>query len=386
MEINMDFDDIRPYYDEEVALKIQELLDDPEFERVVKFVISNIEWESLKKLLLGFNNKRRFQETIIKDTVFAVLAKSAKSADCSGFENVSKSKAYTYISNHRDIILDASILCVLLLDAGYDTCKICLGDNLLVKPWITNIVRLNKGVLVKRGVGTRQQYEVSKHLSDYIHHAINNENQSVWIAQREGRAKNSDDKTQMSVLKMLSLGGGDNFLDNIKHVNIVPLSLSYEFDPCDYLKAKEFQLKRDNPEYKKSPEDDMKNMETGILGYKGNIHFQIGRPINQFITKIDRSSDKNEQISQVANFIDNEIYLNYKFYPINYVAYDKLWGNGKFRSFYSDEELQKVEDYFQQRLDMIDIPNKNIPFLTEKLLEMYAYPVKNQLEAENKAV
>ncbi|MDR0232744.1 MAG: 1-acyl-sn-glycerol-3-phosphate acyltransferase [Dysgonamonadaceae bacterium] len=383
MEIKKEgFDDIRPFYDDEIPSVIAKLVTDPQFQRVVEVNLHQMNWEELKSLLLTFKRKYDFQNSIIKPAVFALLAGKSGSVDCTGFENVPQSEAYTYISNHRDIVLDAAILCVLLLNIGYDTCEICLGDNLLAQPWITELVRLNKGIIVKRGVGTRQQYEVSKQLSEYIHFAINEEKQSVWLAQREGRAKNSDDKTQLSVLKMLSLGGGKDFLESISKVNIVPISLSYEFDPCDYLKAAEFQSKRDNPDYKKAPADDLKNMETGILGYKGNIHFQIGRPINPFISQIDKSIDKNEQIAQVAAIIDKEIYLNYRFYPINYVAYDKLWGKGDFfKSKYTEDDLKEVENYFQQQLDKINIPNKDIPFLTEKLLEMYAFPVKNHLDA-----
>ena len=383
MEIKKEgFDDIRPFYDDEIQIIIERLLADPLFRKVTEETLRSISWEELKAKLLTFNNKYDFQQMIIKPTIFSILGKNAKSVDCTGFENITKFEACTYISNHRDIVLDASILCILLLNAGFDTCEICLGDNLLIQPWIANLVRLNKGIIVKRGVGTRQQYEVSKQLSEYIHFAINEKKQSVWVAQREGRAKNSDDKTQLSVLKMLSMGGEGNFLESISKINITPVSLSYEFDPSDYLKAEEFQLKRDNPEYKKTTESDMKNMGTGILGYKGNIHFQIARPINQLLPQIDQSADKNEQVAQVAALIDKEIYLNYRFYPVNYVAYDKLWGNNSFfKEKYTEEEKKEVENYFQQQLEKINIPNKDIDFLTEKLLEMYAYPVKNYLSA-----
>ncbi|MCL2649651.1 MAG: 1-acyl-sn-glycerol-3-phosphate acyltransferase [Candidatus Azobacteroides sp.] len=383
MEIKKEgFDDIRPFYDDEMPAAFKRLITDPSFKRVIEANFHNMSWDELKAKLLTFNNKYDFQQTIIKPSVFYILGKNSKSVDCTGFENISKSEGCTFISNHRDIVLDASILCILLLNAGYDTCEICLGDNLLIHPWITDLVHLNKGIIVKRGVGTRQQYEVSKQLSEYIHFAINEKKQSVWVAQREGRAKNSDDKTQLSVLKMLSLGGEDHFLENISKVNITPVSLSYEFDPSDYLKAEEFQLKRDNPEYKKTAADDMKNMGTGILGYKGNIHLQIAPPINRLLSQIDESADKNEQIAHVAALIDKEIYLNYRFYPVNYVAYDKLWGNNnRFKEKYTAAEEKEVESYFQQQLDKINIPDKDIPFLTEKLLEMYAYPVKNYLNA-----
>jgi len=379
MEIKKEgFDDIRPFYDDEIASVMSKLVADKQFQRVVEVNLRQMNWEELKSKLLALKNRYDFQYNIIKPAVFALLAGRSQSVDCTGFENIPLSGGCTYVSNHRDIVLDAAILCILLLEAGYDTIEICLGDNLLAQPWISDLVRLNKAIIVKRGVGTRQQYEVSKQLSEYIHFAVNEKKQSVWIAQREGRAKNSDDKTQHSVLKMLSLGGGKDFLENISKVNITPVSLSYEFDPCDYLKAGEFQLKRDNPDYQKTPADDLKSMETGILKYKGNIHFQIGKPINPFISQIDKSVGKNEQIEQVAALIDKEIYLNYRFYPVNYVAYDKLWGNGDFfKSKYTENELKEVENYFRQQLDKINIPDKDIPFLTEKMWEMYAYPVKN---------
>lgn len=377
------FDDIRPFYDEELPAVMERLLADPLFQKVAQKNLRIMSWDELKAVLPTFERKYDFQNTIIKQFIFSILGKNARMVDCTGFENISKSRAYTYISNHRDIVLDASILCILHLNAGYDTCEICLGDNLLAQPWISDLVRVNKGIIVKRGVGTRQQYEVSKQLSDYIHFAIDEKKQSVWIAQREGRAKNSDDKTQLSVLKMLTLGGeGNGFLENILKLNITPVSLSYEFDPCDYLKAEEFQLKRDNPEYKKTAEADLKNMETGILGYKGNIHFQIAPSINPLLSQIDKSADKNEQVSQVAALIDKVIYLNYRFYPVNYVAYDKLWGDdNRFKDKYTETEAREVDNYFQQQLAKIDIPDKDVPFLTEKLLEMYAYPVKNYLNA-----
>ena len=280
-------------------------------------------------------------------------------------------------------MLDASILCVLLAQNGYDTAEIAIGDNLLIHPWIQDVVKLNKSFIVKRDVSMRQMLEASKLLSAYIHYAITQKKQSVWIAQREGRAKDSNDKTQESLLKMLSLGSDADFIDAIRRLNITPLSISYEYDPCDYLKAKEFQLKRDNPEHKKSPHDDLLNMETGIFESKGNIHFQIGRPINQMLCQITANAqDKNETITAVAGLIDREIYLNYKFYPVNYIAYDRLWGDNKtFSSLYAAKDIENFDLYLQKKLDLIDIPDKDIDFLTEKILEMYAYPVKNQLES-----
>ncbi len=379
-----EFDDIRPYNDDEVAPAIARLLSDPEFKRVVNYVQPGNDWAQFEQTMRSFNNVYDFQSTVINNLVVQLLDKTSHSFDCSGYENIAKNGAHTFISNHRDIVLDASILCILLLGHGYDTVEIAIGDNLLIQPWIKDVVRLNKSFIVKRGVSIRQMLEASKHLSAYIHYAINQKKQSVWIAQREGRAKDSNDKTQESLLKMLSLGSDTNFIDSIRELNITPLSISYEYDPCDYLKAKEFQLKRDNPEHKKSPLDDLTNMETGLFGSKGNIHFQIGRPINPFLDQIEAViKDKNEIISAVAAVIDREIYLNYKFYPINYIAYDRLWGNNQtFSSMYSAKDIENFDLYLQQKLDLINIPDKDVSFLSAKIMEMYAYPVKNQLAAQ----
>ena len=379
-----EFDDIRAYNDDEVAQVIARLLDDPEFKRVVHWVFPDIDWSQFEQTMRSFRSIYDFQSTMIVNTVDWLLKKTCSSWNCTGFENIDKNNACTYISNHRDIVLDATIICVLLLKNGYNSAEIAIGDNLLIHPWIYDIVRLNKSFIVKRGVSIRQILEASKHLSAYIHYTIAQKNQSIWIAQREGRAKNSNDKTQESLLKMFSLGSETGFIESIRRLNITPLSISYEYDPCDYLKAKEFQLKRDNLEYKKSPHDDLLNMETGIYGFKGHIHFQIGKPINPLLDRIEATiHDKNEIITAVAELIDREIYLNYKFFPIDYIAYDRLWGDNKtFSSLYSASDIENFDVYLQKKLDLIDIPDKDIDFLTEKILEMYAYPVKNQLAAK----
>jgi hypothetical protein len=386
MEKNPEFDDIRPYYEDEMASVTGRLLKDAQFQKVIKRVLPNVEWAEFEKAMLALKSRREFQHDLVIDFVLKITDRTAKLVNASGLENISNKEAYTYISNHRDIILDASILCTLLANNGFETTEIAIGDNLLLYPWIEDLVRLNKSFIVKRGVSIRQMLEVSKHLSQYIHYTIRDKKQSVWIAQREGRAKNSNDRTQESLLKMLALGGDKSILENIEKLNIAPVALSYEYDPCDYLKAQEFQKKRDNPDFKKSHQDDLDNMEIGMLGYKGNIHFQFGRPINPALRQIDPTLNKVELLNEVVSLIDTEIFLNYQFYPINYIAYDKLWGNGFFKEKYSAEDVRTVNDYLQKQLDKIHLPDKDLPFLTEKLLEMYAYPVKNQLSVKNNEV
>ena len=377
MEKNPEFDDIRPYYDDEIAPVIERLLDNPQFKETARLMLPDRKWEQVEQMLRTFTTRRDFQHKLIKGSVFGLLDRTASDVTCSGLENVSKTAAHTYISNHRDIVLDASILCILLAENGYDTVEIAIGDNLLLADWIKDIVRLNKSFIVKRNLPMRQMLEASIHLSKYIHFAIRDKNESIWIAQREGRAKDSNDRTQESVLKMLAMGGNGNFLKSLMELNLTTTTFSYEYDPCDYLKAKEFQQRRDNPDFTKTRQDDLLNMRTGLSGYKGKIHLQIGRPINASLLNLDDSLSKNESASQVASIIDKEIFRNYKFFPINYIAYDRLWGKDFFKDKYTSEDIKNFEQYIQQQLDKIDLPDKDIPFLTGKMEEMYAYPVKN---------
>ena len=179
------------------------------------------------------------------------------------------------------------------------------------------------------------------------------------------------------------MGDDKNFLKNLAELNLTPLTLSYEYDPCDYLKAEEFQKRRDIPGFKKTQEDDLLNMKTGLFGYKGRIHLQIGKPINPVLLKLDNSLGRNDLMAKVASIIDREIFLNYKFYPVNYIAYDRLWGKDYFRAKYTSDDVENFEKYFRQQLDKINLPDKDISYLTGKMEEMYAYPVKNFLEIMN---
>jgi len=379
MEKNPEFDDIRPYYDDEIAPVIERLLKNPEFRKVAQYMFPDKNWEKAEQLLQSFTNRRDLQYKLMKASVSELLSRTANGITFKGLENISKTTAYTYISNHRDIVLDASILCVLLAENGNETAEIAIGDNLLLTDWIKDIVRLNKSFIVKRNLPLRQMLDASIHLSKYIHFTIRDKNESIWIAQREGRAKDSNDRTQESVLKMLAMGGDKNFLMSLSELNLTTTTFSYEYDPCDYLKAKEFQQRRDNPDFNKTQQDDLLNMRTGLSGYKGRIHLQIGRPINPSLSKLDDSLSRNDLAKEVASIIDKEIFRNYKFFPINYIAYDRLWGKDFFREKYTSDDIKNFEQYFQQQLDKIDLPDKDIPFLTGKMEEMYAYPVRNFL-------
>ena len=379
--VSPNFDDIRPLNNSEVKDAIEKLVANEDFERALRYIKPNLNWEEFSVAMRACKTKEEFKSTLAYDAVMTVAKNTTFSLTISGRSRLPKDKAAcTFISNHRDIVLDASFLNVMLYDVGYGMTQVAIGDNLLIRPWIETLVRLNNSFIVKRGVSVRQMLEVSKTPSAYIHHAIKNVNESVWIAQREGRAKDSDDRTQGSVLKMLSIGGDkDNLLLNLMDLNIVSVAISYEFDPCDFLKAKEFQMKRDDPDYVKCQRDDLLSMETGSLNNKGRVHFTITSPINDSLAKLDKDMEKNELVSAIASVIDREIYKNYRFYPCNYVAYDWLNGTRRFHEHYGPKDKKQFEEYIQGQLDKIVLPNKDEAFLRKKLLEMYSNPLKNYL-------
>ena len=379
--VSSNFDDIRPLNNDEVKDAIEKLIANEDFERALRYIKPNLNWEEFSEVMRACKTKEEFKSTLAYEAVMTVAKNTTFSLTISGRSRLPKDKApCTFISNHRDIVLDASFLNVMLFDVGYGLTQVAIGDNLLIRPWIETLVRLNNSFIVKRGVSVRQMLEVSKNLSGYIHHAINEVKESVWIAQREGRAKDSDDRTQGSVLKMLAMSGDkDCLLENLKDLNILPVAISYEFDPCDFLKAKEFQLKRDDPEYVKTKRDDLLSMETGILNNKGRVHFTITSPINEDLERLDKDMDKNEMVSTIASIIDQKIYKNYRFYPCNYVAYDWLNGTRRFQEHYSLKDKKQFEEYIQGQLEKIVLPNKDEDFLRTKMLEMYSNPLKNYL-------
>lgn len=375
------FDDIRPLRDAEVKATVAQLVEDERFRKSVTPILPNITWEQFKAAFLSVNTIFEFQKNIISPIVHRLIDKTTQELTGNNWEKANDGKPHLIISNHRDIVLDSGFLNILMFKNGMPTTEIAIGDNLLIYEWIRNVVRLNKSFVVKRGVSVRQMLETSKHLSDYIHYTICQNHQPIWLAQREGRAKDSDDKTQTSLLKMLTLHDSSQPLEMLRELNILPLSLSYELDPCDYLKAKEFQLKRDNPEHKKSQADDLENMMTGIMGYKGRVHLTFGNEINSKLNSLDPDLDKNAVIDSVAQLIDNEIYRNYVLFPFNYIAYDKMTQSNTCSHHYSEEDIQKFDAYIDGQIAKIDIPNKDYNFLHERILTMYGNPVKNHLLA-----
>lgn len=381
MEDPINFDDIRPLNNDEVKDAIESLINNADFERAFRYIQPNVDWKKFSETMRSYKTKEDFKSKLAYQIVMMVANKTTFSLTISGRSRLPKDKKpCTFISNHRDIALDASFLNVMLYDVGYGMTQVAIGDNLLIRPWIETLVRLNNSFLVKRNLPVRQKLEASAKLSAYIRHTILETKESIWIAQREGRAKDSDDRTQASILKMFNMSGEKGILDNLIDLNIFPVAISYEFDPCDYLKAKEFQQKRDDPEFVKSQRDDLLSMETGILNNKGRVHFTLTEPINESLAKLDPTLEKNELLAEVAMIIDKEIYKHYRFYPCNYVAFDLLYNTNRFNGNYGVKDKTQFVNYLQGELDKIVLPNKDEDFLRTKILEMYSNPLKNHIE------
>ncbi len=378
--IPSEFDEIRPYMPEELPAVYEELIADPEFKTAMGYAFPKIPFEQVAAMMRASKTNLDIQKSLVSPFLYGLLEKFSSGITMS-YDNKDCLENALCISNHRDIILDSAFLCILMVKNIDNTVEIAIGDNLLIRPWIKKLVRVNRSFIVQRSASIREMLASSKRLSSYIHYAITERKQPVWIAQREGRAKDSNDTTQEGLIKMLSMYSNEDILDALKVLNISPTSISYEFDPCDYLKAKEFQQKRDNPQHKKTPMDDLINMQTGLFGYKGAIHYHVAAAINNEIDNIDRSLTKNEKTAAVARLIDREIHKNYHFWPINYYYYELLTGDKQFADKYTENDKESLDRYLSERIAKVDLPNKDEAFLRDKILEMYANPLINHIKA-----
>ena len=380
---DLDFSDIAPYDDSVFHEKMVELVKDPGFLHAVGYTMPKDDVPALIEDLLKIDNSYDFQHQIMYPFLEMLAKTTTSGISLGGIKYYNPSLSYTYITNHRDIVLDASFLNLTFLRRGWPTSEVAIGNNLLVFDWINDLVRLNKSFIVKRNTGLREGLLAAKKLSAYIHYSILDKHESVWIAQREGRAKDSSDRTQESLVKMLALGGEGSFMERLKEINLMPVSISYEFDPNDYLKAREFLMKRRNPEFKKSQRDDLFSMETGLLQNKGRVHFQLTPRINTKIDQIGDFRDNNTAAKYVGALIDQAIHRSYEIFPFNYVAFDMLHSCERFKNKYTEEQRRDTLDYFNRQLEKVDVPDvteEERGFLMEMMLTMYANPLKNKLK------
>lgn len=379
MKIPEQFDPIRPFEPDELPDVFDRLLQNEQFSSVLAYLYPDVPKEALAAKMHACKDNLDFQKTFCYGFLVQLLARLSKGCDID-IASLDTDSRYTFISNHRDIVLDSALLDKLLIDAGFNTtCEIAIGDNLLKLPWVKDLVRVNKSFIVERALSMREMLMASKRLSEYMHFVIAEKNDNIWIAQREGRAKDSNDRTQEAILKMMVMGGEGSIIDRLKQLHLVPLAISYEYDPCDYLKAAELQARRDNPSWQKGPMDDVTSMQTGIMGYKGYIHYQCADCIDSYLDTIPADTPKTELFRLIADHIDRQIFAGYRLYPNNYVALDLLHGDSAHADHYTAEDKAQFEAYLKGQLDKIEMEGKDDAYLRKQMLKMYANPAINQM-------
>ncbi|MBR4487648.1 MAG: 1-acyl-sn-glycerol-3-phosphate acyltransferase [Bacteroidales bacterium] len=368
------FDSIRHFNQQELPAAIQEIFSDKRVIRVLDQYGYGLSVEELKKQ--NFNTLYDFQKGALGQFLKNFSDRTTTEVHFSGLENIDPNRSYLYIANHRDIIMDSAYLQLYFFQNNVNSSKIAIGDNLVPEPLFLTIAKANKMFLVKRSASLREKLLNSKELSEYIHQGMTVEKESVWIAQRNGRTKNGIDLTQQGLLKMLTYWDENrDVLDILQEMNITPLTVSYEYEPCDQLKARELALS-EKEKYVKKPGEDFNSICQGIFGFKGNVHLVIGQPINDEIAKIDRNLRKNDKLTAVAKLIDQQIYSNYHLYATNYIAYDALEQCQKFAEYYTEKQKEEFLQYIHKQSIIEDV---NAEKMENYLLNIYANPVKTKI-------
>jgi 1-acyl-sn-glycerol-3-phosphate acyltransferase len=370
------FDAIRPFYETEVNEALQSVIPHPMMKALMNFTFPDVEDEVWKEQLKKTHSIRDFQCNFIYQTVQKILENSSDGLTTSGFEHLEKNNSYLFISNHRDILLDTTLLNASLFQNGHLMTASAIGDNLVKKSFIKTLARLNRNFLVLRGLSPREMLQSSKLLSEYIRQLLLHENRSVWIAQREGRTKDGNDETNPGVLKMIGMASDEaDVMQYFKKIKIVPVSISYEYDPTDALKMPQLLAEANNEVYVKSKNEDFNTIMSGVMGQKKRIHLHIGKVLDTEIDRIVTENDSsNKQIQALAQEIDDAILSNYKLWPTNFIAYDIVNKANTYSHLYTESE----KSLFERRLEMRI--GTNNPVAVDGFLAMYANPVVNKLK------
>ncbi|WP_278034271.1 1-acyl-sn-glycerol-3-phosphate acyltransferase [Flavobacterium nitratireducens] len=370
------FDEIRPYYDSEINKALKGVIHHPMLKSLMNFSFPDVADEVWKEQLMKTHSIRDFQCNFIYQSVQKVLEKSSEGLSTSGFEHLEPNTSYLFISNHRDILLDTTLLNATLFEHDLVMTASAIGDNLVKQPFLHVLAKLNRNFLVQRGLGPREMLQSSKTLSEYINQLLLHENRSVWIAQREGRTKDGNDATNPGVLKMIGMASDEaNLMDYFKKVKIVPVSISYEYDPTDALKMPQLLAEANNEVYVKQENEDFMTILSGALGQKKRIYIHIGKVLDTEIDAIVAENDNvNKQIQALAQVIDDSILTSYKLWPTNYIAYDILNNTDKYSNQYTEDEKAVFVRRLEKRIDASN------PIAFQGILAMYANPVVNKLK------
>lgn len=374
MTSDSEFNSIRPYCGSEIDAAIDRLCSSSEFLSLFARLTTTNK-ETMVNILKNIHTTDEFQEKFFGMAIQMLMKNTTDGVTVSGLEHINNKSSYLFMSNHRDIILDSAILNVLLRTSGNKYTRAAIGSNLLINEWVTDLVKLNSCFVIERDVTVREMLVSSSLRSKYIREVIEENENSVWIAQREGRSKNGNDRTQPSILKMFKMSGCKDFAENFKELHIIPLSISYEWEPCDELKTAELYTKTVG-EYIKTPEADMKSMLTGLSAYKGRVHFHMNKLTDEELNGINELPSNGERFDTLAKIIDSKIHKNYKLWPNNYIAYDLMHSGNKFSKYYTNEEKEHFIQVMTQKIDRMD---GNVSMLNNIYLEIYANPVKNGL-------
>lgn len=373
----MDFEDIRPYTDLEFKEAYYRLMDDRRFQEAIALCLPNYSVEQFRRDFANFNTIEEVQVDFDKRFLDVFIAQSSKGVQLSGIENIDPSSAYMFIGNHRDITFDPALLQYYFFLKHRKTSRIAMGDNLFTTPLLGEVAKLNKMIKVKRSGTLREKLENSYKLAAYIQYSLFEDKESVWIAQRDGRTKDGNDFTKHGLVKMITLGNDKNLIETIRRMNITPLTVSYEIEPCDKLKARELAIS-EHTVYQKQPGEDFNSIKQGIFGQKGRISLAIGKPIDKELDTIPENISNNEKINLVCQIIDKQIYRNYTLYQNNYIAHDLLYQNEDFHDHYSDDEKTAFVNYLQTKSQ---VPDVSFEKMHEYLLKIYANPVDNHFKA-----
>ncbi|MFA9389477.1 MAG: 1-acyl-sn-glycerol-3-phosphate acyltransferase [Prolixibacteraceae bacterium] len=369
------FDDIRPYTNDEIHGVLLQLVQDPMFVGLIgKLYPQPGEKELIIQNLQNFHTIEDLQSKFIIPFLEKIEKSSTKGLSYSTMDQFHPEESYLFISNHRDIILDSAFLNAIMHLHGFRKTEIAIGDNLLAYEWIEKLVRINRSFIVKRNLGLREQLAESKKLSAYIRYAISEKGESAWIAQREGRTKDGNDQTQMALLKMLNMSNTKTLIEGFKEINIVPMAISYEIEPCGISKVEELLNRKHDPDFKKSQQDDMRSMANGVMLPKGRIHYAFGNPLNLRIEELMTGKKNNEAIQAITDYIDRRIYFNYKLWPNNYVAYDLLNKTARYAQKYTSEDKQAFISMINKEVASLAFDAEEA---TQTYLNMYANPVLN---------
>ncbi len=374
----MDFKNIRPYNEREAQEAIQRVVKQHEFKSITSFVFGEDRIQEIAARAAGSKSISEFQHNFMRPLVWEIVKKTTENLSVSGFKELKPDTSHVLIGNHRDITLDSSILATLLQDYNI-TIAITWGDNLMVSPFVTDLGKINRTITVFRDGSPREILLNSQRLSTYIRKIITEENLSVWIAQRKGRSKNGDDRTDLGVLKMLSLSGKGHLIDKIKSMNIRPVCVSYEWEPCDIQKVKEMHISS-MKNYVKSEDEDLNSILGGVMGQKGRVHYAIGKAMNEAIDKLDTELPKNEFLQLLATTIDVEIFKNFRLWPNNFLAWNRLNQSNRFSAKYDAAAEWEFDNHIAQMLEKLQSLHGNEEEIIRLFISLYAQPLQNKLE------